>query len=163
MVGSGHVECCNMWGSHSSGRWAFPDDLKALWSFRHRELLNQRQHHIPEDLNLHAECCAYILSLFFLPKSRLPKFCPSNRYVQPVYWRWTQQSLYLILQPSLELQHTINVVKGKGKDVPVPAMKAYRSGCMVQFILISALDGGEQWASHFSHFMIQEEAPVPTQ
>ena len=35
--------------------------------------------------------------------------------------------------------------------------------CVAPLILLSAVEGGEQSASHSSHFMIGEEAPVPIQ
>jgi hypothetical protein len=73
---------------------------------KHMELPTQRQHHIPK-------CCPYILSPLFLLSPGCPNSVLSNGHVQPVYWRWTQHSLYLMLQPDLELQHTINVVKVK--------------------------------------------------
>ena len=154
VVGSGHVECCKTWGSHSSGGWVVPDVLKAQRSFKTLGTLNQRQHHIPEDLNLHVECCAYILSLFCLLNPGFPNSVPSKQHVQPITkstwmflsWWWRQHSLYLILQPGLELQHTINIVKVK--VVPVHAMKAYRSGCMVPLIL--NLGTRWRWAGSFT-------------
>jgi hypothetical protein len=45
---------------------------------KHCEPLNQKQHHSPEDLNFHVECCAYILSLFFLLNPGFPNAVPSK-------------------------------------------------------------------------------------